>query len=33
VSEILPSITEDEIELEPDTKRDEEIKGDKPPHH
>jgi hypothetical protein len=33
MSEILPSITEDEIELEPDTKRDQEIADDKPPHH
>jgi hypothetical protein len=33
MSEILPSITSDEIDNEPDTTRDEEIKGDKPPHH
>ena len=33
MSEILPSITEDEIELEPDTKTDQEIADDKPPHH
>ena len=25
--------TEDEIELEPDTRRDDDIKSDKPPHH
>lgn len=30
---MIPSITEDEIELEPDTKRDKEIADDKPPHH
>ena len=33
MSELIPAITEDEIEREPDPKRDEEIKGDKPPHH
>ena len=33
MSEILPSVTSDEIDLEVDEGRDEEIKGDKPPHH
>lgn len=33
MSEILPAVTQDEIELEVDLRRDEEIKGDKPPHH
>lgn len=34
VSEILPQITSDEIDLEnDDSKREEEIKGDRPPHH
>ncbi len=34
MSEILPSITSDEIDLEnDDSKREEEIKGDRPPHH
>ena len=33
MSELIPAITEDEIEREPDPKRDEDIKGDKPPHH
>jgi hypothetical protein len=33
MSEFLPSVTSDEIELEKDESRDEEIKGDKPPHH
>jgi hypothetical protein len=33
MSEILPSITEDEIEREVDDKRDDEIKGDRPPHY
>jgi hypothetical protein len=30
---ILPKVTNDEIELEVDDKRDEEIKNDRPPHH
>jgi len=30
---LLPKITSDEIDLEIDTKRDEEITRDKPPHH
>lgn len=30
---LLPKITNDEIDLEIDTKRDEEITRDKPPHH
>lgn len=33
MSEILPSITEDEIEREPDQRRDDEIKRDRPPHY
>jgi hypothetical protein len=33
MSEFLPNITSDEIEVEPDNSRDDEIKGDKPPHH
>lgn len=31
--EILPKVTNDEIDLEIDAKRDEEIARDKPPHH
>jgi hypothetical protein len=31
--ELLPKITRDEIDLEVDERRDEEIAGDKPPHH
>jgi hypothetical protein len=30
---LLPKITNDEVDLEIDTKRDEEITRDKPPHH
>ena len=30
---LLPKITNDEIDLEIDSKRDEEITRDKPPHH
>ena len=30
---LLAKITNDEIDLEIDEKRDEEIKGDRPPHH
>ena len=33
MSEILPSITQDEIENEKDDRRDEEIKEDRPPHY
>jgi hypothetical protein len=33
MSEMLPSVTQDEIELEKDDARDQEIKADKPPHH
>ncbi|CAB4591959.1 unannotated protein [freshwater metagenome] len=34
MSEILPTVTSDEIDLEKDEKdRDAEIKRDKPPHH
>jgi hypothetical protein len=31
--ELLPKITSDEIELEIDERRDEDIARDKPPHH
>ena len=31
--ELLPKITSDEIDLEVDERRDEEIAEDKPPHH
>ena len=30
---LLPEITNDEVDLEIDTRRDDEIKEDKPPHH
>jgi len=30
---LLPEITNDEIDLEVDDKRDQEIKNDRPPHH
>ena len=30
---ILPKVTNDEIDLEVDDKRDQEIKNDRPPHH
>ncbi len=30
---LLPDITQDEIEREPDNSRDAEIAADKPPHH
>jgi hypothetical protein len=30
---LLPEITNDEVDLETDTRRDDEIKQDKPPHH
>ena len=30
---LLPKITNDEVDLEIDTRRDVEIKQDKPPHH
>jgi hypothetical protein len=30
---LLPKITNDEVDLEVDTRRDDEIKEDKPPHH
>jgi len=33
MSEFLPSVTSDEIDLEKDDSRDDEIKEDKPPHH
>ena len=33
MSEILPSVTSDEIDNEIDVTRDDEIKDDKPPHH
>jgi hypothetical protein len=31
--ELLPKVTSDEIDFEVDERRDEEIAGDKPPHH
>ena len=31
--QLLPKITNDEIDLEPDLFRDDEIARDKPPHH
>lgn len=33
MSEFLPSITEDEKDLEIDERRDKEIEADKPPHY
>lgn len=30
---LMPKITNDEIDLEVDDKRDDEIKNDRPPHH
>lgn len=33
INHLLPKITSDEIDLEIDTKRDEDIKADRPPHH
>jgi hypothetical protein len=33
MSEILPSVTSDEVDNEIGLTRDDEIKGDKPPHH
>ena len=30
---LLPKTTNDEVDLEIDTRRDDEIKQDKPPHH
>lgn len=33
MSELIPSITQDEIDDEKDDERDEEIKGDRPPHY
>ena len=30
---LLPKITNDEIDLEVDDRRDDEIKNDRPPHH
>lgn len=33
VSEIIPNITSDEIDLEKDGHREDEIKREKPPHH
>lgn len=30
---LFPKVTSDEIDLEPDNRRDEEIARDKPPHH
>lgn len=33
MSDFIPKVTSDEVDNEPDSKRDEEIKGNKPPHH
>jgi uncharacterized membrane protein YjjP (DUF1212 family) len=33
INHLLPKITNDEVDLEVDTRRDDEIKADKPPHH
>ncbi len=33
IPKILPDITNDEIDTEPDTTRDDEIKRDRPPHY
>jgi hypothetical protein len=33
LTELMPKITNDEVDLEIDDKRDEEIKNDRPPHH
>ncbi len=33
IKPLLPKITNDEVELEVDDRRDEEIKNDRPPHH
>jgi len=33
IKPLLPKITNDEIDLEIDDRRDDEIKNDRPPHH
>ena len=33
INHLLPKITNDEVDLEVDDRRDEEIKNDRPPHH
>jgi hypothetical protein len=33
IKPLLPKITNDEIDLEVDNRRDDEIKNDRPPHH
>jgi len=33
INHLLPKITNDEVDLEVDTRRDDEIKAEKPPHH
>ena len=33
INHLLPKITNDEVDLEVDTRRNDEIKADKPPHH
>lgn len=33
LTELMPKITKDEIDLEIDDCRDDEIKNDRPPHH
>lgn len=33
LTELMPKITNDEIDLEVDDRRDDEIKNDRPPHH
>jgi hypothetical protein len=33
LTELMPKITSDEIDLEVDDRRDDEIKNDRPPHH
>jgi|LauGreDrversion4_2_1035121.scaffolds.fasta_scaffold2380755_2 hypothetical protein len=33
LTELMPKITNDEIDLEIDDRRDDEIKNDRPPHH
>lgn len=33
INHLLPKITNDEVDLEVDKRRDDQIKADKPPHH
>jgi uncharacterized membrane protein YjjP (DUF1212 family) len=33
INHLLPKITNDEVDLEIDKRRDDEIKAEKPPHH